>query len=103
MLGLSGTSSCDVFVYLCICIFVFACLTHGNIIFDLKRVFLKLCNWRKLETSSQIVVNLAETFCRSTFYGQAHCTFFIEYFYVFKIKPLSEQCMFLTSRILGVL
>ena len=34
MLGRSGTSSYDVFVYLCICIFVFACLTRGNIIFD---------------------------------------------------------------------
>ena len=35
MLGLSGTSSYAVFVYLCICIFVYACLTHGNIIFDI--------------------------------------------------------------------
>ena len=34
MLGLSGTLSYAVFVYLCICIFVFACLTHVNIIFD---------------------------------------------------------------------
>ena len=34
MLGLSGTLSYAVFVYLCICIFVFARLTHGNIIFD---------------------------------------------------------------------
>ena len=35
MLGLSGTSPYDVFVYLCIYIFVFACLTHGNAIFDI--------------------------------------------------------------------
>ena len=34
MLGLSGTLPYAVFVYLYICIFVFACLTHGNIIFD---------------------------------------------------------------------
>ena len=34
MLGLSGTLSNAVFVYLCICIFVFARLTHGNIIFE---------------------------------------------------------------------
>merc|ERR1712032_1362077 len=60
MLGLSGTLSCAVFVYcvfvyLCICIFVFALLTHGNIIFDILEqssfqkyttwwVFLALCN-----------------------------------------------------------
>ena len=35
MLGLSGTLAYAVFVYLCICIFVFACLTRGNIIFDI--------------------------------------------------------------------
>jgi len=58
---------CICITYLCIFSFLFACLTHGNIIFDLKRVFLKLCNWRKLETSSQIVVNLAEKLCHSTF------------------------------------
>ena len=34
MLVLFGTSSYAVFVYLCICIFVFARLTHVNIIFD---------------------------------------------------------------------
>ena len=34
MLGLSGTLSYDVFVYLCVCIFVFVCLTHVNIIVD---------------------------------------------------------------------
>ena len=34
ILGLSGTSSYAVFVYLCICIYVFAHLTHGSIIFD---------------------------------------------------------------------
>ena len=33
MLGLSGTLSYAVFVYLCICIYVFAHLTHGSIIF----------------------------------------------------------------------
>jgi len=60
MLGLSGTLSYAVFVYcvfvyLCICIFVFALLTHGNIIFDILEqssfqkyttwwVFLALCN-----------------------------------------------------------
>merc|ERR1719370_2875063 len=56
MLGLSGTLSYAVFVYLyfCICIFVFALLTHGNIIFDILEqssfqkyttcwVFLALC------------------------------------------------------------
>ena len=35
MLCLSGTSPYDVFVCLCICIFVFECFTHGNIIFDI--------------------------------------------------------------------
>ena len=40
MLGLSGTSSYDLFMYFCFCvfvfcIFVFARLTHGNIIFDI--------------------------------------------------------------------
>ena len=35
MLGLSGTSSYAVFVYLCICIFVFVCSAHGDIIFDI--------------------------------------------------------------------
>ena len=37
MLGLSGTSPYAVLVYSCncICIFVFACLTHVNIIFDI--------------------------------------------------------------------
>ena len=35
MLGLSGTSSYDVFVYLCICIFVFEYLTPWNVIFDI--------------------------------------------------------------------
>ena len=55
MLGLSGTLSYAVFVYLCICIFVFACLLHGNIIFDIFEqssfqkyatcwVFLVLCH-----------------------------------------------------------
>ena len=60
MLGLSGTLSYAVFVYcvfvyLCICIFVFALLTLGNIIFDILEqssfqkyttwwVFLALCN-----------------------------------------------------------
>ena len=33
MLGVSGTWSYAVFLYVCICIFVFACLTHGNMIF----------------------------------------------------------------------
>ena len=35
MLRLSDTLSYAVFVYLCLCIFVFACLTHGNVIFDI--------------------------------------------------------------------
>ena len=35
MLGLSGTSPYAVFVYLCICIFVFVRPTHGNMIFDI--------------------------------------------------------------------
>ena len=35
MLGLSGTSSYAVFVYLCFCICVFVCSAHGNIIFDI--------------------------------------------------------------------
>ena len=34
-MGLSGTLSYAVFVYLCICIFVFVSLTHGNVIFDI--------------------------------------------------------------------
>ena len=55
MLGLSGTLSYAVFVHLCICIFVFALLAHGNIIFDILEqssfqkyttcwVFLALCH-----------------------------------------------------------
>ena len=39
MLGLSGTLSYAVFVYLCINIFVFVCLLHGNIIFDILEQF----------------------------------------------------------------
>ena len=35
MLGLSGTSSYAVFVYLCICICVFVHETLGNISFDI--------------------------------------------------------------------
>ena len=35
MLGLSGTSSYAVFVYLCICICVFEYETLGNISFDI--------------------------------------------------------------------
>ena len=52
MLGLSGTSSYNVFVYLCI--FVFSRLTYGNILFNILEqssfqkyticwVFLALC------------------------------------------------------------
>ena len=55
LLGLSGTLSYAVFVYLCICIYVFAHLTHGSIIFDTLEqssfqkyttcwVFLALCH-----------------------------------------------------------
>ena len=55
MCGLSGTLSCAVFVYLCICVSVFAHLTHVNIIFDTSEqssfqkyttcwVFLALCH-----------------------------------------------------------
>ena len=55
MLGLSGTLPYAVFVYLCNWIFVFARLTHVNIIFDTYEqssfqeyttcwVFLALCN-----------------------------------------------------------
>ena len=40
MSGISGTSSYAVFVYLCICVFVFACLADGNIIFDTLEYFL---------------------------------------------------------------
>ena len=50
MLGLSGTSSYDLFMYFCFCvfvfcIFVFARLTHGNIIFDIieQSSFQKYC------------------------------------------------------------
>ena len=35
MLGLSGTLSCALFVYLCICICVFVYETLGNIRFDI--------------------------------------------------------------------
>ena len=35
MLAVSGTWLYAVFVYLCTCIFVFACLTYGNIICDI--------------------------------------------------------------------
>ena len=55
MLGLFGTSSYAVFVYLCICIFVFVHSAPGNIIFDILEkssfqkyttswVFLALCH-----------------------------------------------------------
>ena len=60
MLGLSGTSSYAVFVYLCvcvfcICIFIFVCSAPGNISFDILEqssfqkyitcwVFLTLCH-----------------------------------------------------------
>ena len=47
MLGLSGTLSYAVFVYLCICIFVYALLTHGNVIFDILELssFQKYTTW----------------------------------------------------------
>ena len=40
MLSFSGTLSYAAFVYLCICVFVFACLADGNIIFDTLEYFL---------------------------------------------------------------
>ena len=50
MLGLSGTSSYAVFVYLCICICVFVHETLGNISFDIlgPRAFRKyMVLWSK--------------------------------------------------------
>ena len=63
-----------VFVYLRICIFVFACLTHGNIIFDIleQSSFQKICHMSGVSGTLSCAVFLYLCFCIFVFACLTH-------------------------------